>query len=83
MYSGSLSRGDQRALFIDNWNGQDLSGTLALVDLMTGNRKVIAQAVTNFANDASVDGAARVDYTVRGRYASAQDGLWRITLPTP
>jgi hypothetical protein len=83
VYSGMLSRGDQRALFIDEWNGQDLSGTLALVDLMTGERTVLARAVTNFAANASVDGDARVDYTVRGRYASAQDGLWRITLPTP
>ncbi len=31
----------------------------------------------------SVDGAARVMYAVRGRFASGQDGLWQTTLPAP
>jgi hypothetical protein len=44
---------------------------------------LLAHAVTDFAATGSVDGAARVMYAVRGRFASGQDGLWQTTLPAP
>ncbi|HET6151274.1 MAG TPA: hypothetical protein VFH68_27300 [Polyangia bacterium] len=75
--------GDHRALLIDRWNGQDASGSLGLFDLDRGTRQELARAVTDFAIDGSVDGEARVVYSVRGRFASGQDGLWQTTLPPP
>lgn len=82
-YSGATLRGNQRVLVIDHWNTQDGSGNLDLVDLRSGARQVLAHAVTGLAGSSSVDGAARVLYSVRGRFASAQDGLWETTLPAP
>lgn len=82
-YGGAATRGNRRLLLIDRWNAQDSSGTLALLDLESGARQDLAQAVTDFAVDGSVDGAARLAYAVRGRFASGQDGLWQTTLPPP
>jgi WD40 repeat protein len=82
-YSGRTLRGNHRVLVIDHWNSQDGSGNLELVDLPSGARQVLAHAVTDLAGSGSADGAARVLYSVRGRFASGQDGLWETTLPAP
>jgi hypothetical protein len=82
-YSSGNVRGNQRVLIIDHWNSQDESGNLDLVDLASGTHQVLASAVTDVAAGSSVDGAARVLYAVRGRFASGQDGLWQTTLPAP
>jgi hypothetical protein len=82
-FSGATLRGNQRLLIIDHWNTQDGSGNLDLIDLLSGTRQVLAHAVTDLAGSGSVDGPARVLYSVRGRFASAQDGLWETTLPAP
>jgi len=82
-YGGAVAHGNQRALLIDRWSAQDASGSLALFDLDRGTRQELARAVTDSAVDASADGAARVIYAVRGRFASGQDGLWQTTLPPP
>ena len=70
-------------LVIDHVNSQDESGNLELVDIASGTHQVLAHAVTDLAASGSVDGAARVLYAVRGRFASGQDGLWQTTLPAP
>jgi hypothetical protein len=82
-YNGDALRGNQRVLVIDHWNSQDASGNLELVDIASGTHQVLAHAVTDLAASGSIDGAARVMYAVRGRFASGQDGLWQTTLPTP
>jgi hypothetical protein len=82
-YGGANLLGNQRVLVIDHVNSQDLSGDLALVDIASGTSQLLAHAVTDFAATGSVDGAARVMYAVRGRFASGQDGLWQTTLPAP
>jgi len=82
-YGGAPVRGNQRVLVIDHVNSQDESGNLELVDIASGTHQVLAHAVTDLAASGSVDGAARVLYAVRGRFASGQDGLWQTTLPAP
>ena len=82
-YSGVALRGNQRVLVIDHWNSQDASGNLELVDIASGRQQVLAHAVTGVAASGSIDGAARVMYAVRGRFASGQDGLWQTMLPAP
>ncbi len=81
--NGAVTRGNRRVLLIDHWNGQDASGNLDLIDVSSGAHQVLAHAVTDFAVDSTVDGAARVIYAVRGRFTSGQDGLWNTTLPAP
>jgi hypothetical protein len=80
-YGGASFQGLRRLLLIDRWSSQDASGTLELLDMETGDQQTLAQAVSDFTIDASVDGAAHVAYVVHGRYGSGQDGLWQTTLP--
>jgi hypothetical protein len=80
---GGISRiANRRALFVDHWNSQDATGELTLVDIPTGTRQRLAQAVTGFTAWGSIDdGGTNVAYTVRGRVASGRDGLWLTALP--
>jgi hypothetical protein len=75
-------RGNRRALFVDHYNAQDGNGELVLVELATGARQTLARAVTDVAVFGALEeGGTDVAYTVRGRAASARDGLWLTTLP--
>jgi hypothetical protein len=80
---GGISRvSNERALFVDHWNSQDATGDLTLVDIPTGARQRLAQAVTGFTAWGDIDqGGTNVAYTVRGRVASGRDGLWLTALP--
>jgi hypothetical protein len=83
---GGLSRmGNRRVLVIDNWNSQDASGDLAVVDIVGGARKELGRAVTQFATSGGSidDGGADLAYAVRSRVASDRDGLWLTTIPPP
>jgi hypothetical protein len=80
---GGISRiANRRALFVDHWNSQDATGDLTLVDIPSGSRQRLAQAVTGFTASGDIDqGGSNVAYTVRGRVASGRDGLWLTALP--
>jgi hypothetical protein len=73
--------GNRRALFIDHYNFQDGNGEMALADVETGTRQLLARAVTAITLSGGVDGEAAVAYAARGRGASSRDGLWLTTLP--
>ena len=74
--------GNRWALFVDHFNAQDGNGELVLVDIATGTRQSLARAVTGVAlAGVSEDAGTDIAYAVRGRAASARDGLWLTTLP--
>ena len=81
-YGSSGRLGSRRALFLDHWNSQDDTGDLVLVDLVAGDRQIIASSVAEAAISGDVDaGGTQVACAVRTRSASARDGLWLNTLP--
>ena len=68
------------------FNQQDGTGLLGVVDRDTGLKKLISPSVVSYEGFglATVDGGAGqgvgIAYIVRGRYPSPQDGLWLATL---
>ncbi len=81
-YGGFSRMGNRRVLLVDGWNTQDASGTLVLLDMVTGARTVLGRAATAFALSGSVDdGGSNLAYVARSRVSSDRDGLWLTTLP--
>jgi hypothetical protein len=81
-YGQLAAGGNRRALLTDHWNSQDGSGEAVVIDNASGQRHVLGRSVTNLATSGNVDEAGGdVAYSVRGRGASARDGLWLTTLP--
>jgi hypothetical protein len=78
---GSFNTGRRRLLITADWNDQDGSGTLQLVDFTGGASSTLATSVPLFLMGGPVDDASLVTYTVRKRFESADDGLWVTTLP--
>jgi hypothetical protein len=66
-----------------DFNEQEGTGMLGLVNRETGVKRLISPAVSSFQilprSSAEPEGV-RVVYVVRGRNPSAQDGLWLATL---
>ena len=81
-YGGFSRMGNRRVLLVDGWNPQDASGTLVLLDMVTGARTVLGRAATAFGLSGSVDDAgSNLAYVARSRVSSDCDGLWLTTLP--
>ena len=69
----------------DSYSAADDTFTLAVVDAETGDERIVSTAVTEFRvpwTTAPPDATELpVVYIVRGRSASAQDGVWLARLP--
>jgi hypothetical protein len=75
---------DQKVIVGYDFNGQDGSGSLGLVDRNTGDKRLISTQVADYeptlppSGDSAV--AYYIAYLVRGRNPSSQDGLWIATI---
>jgi hypothetical protein len=87
-----LALGQTRALALLDWQLSTSTGTLTLIDLVTGGHTVLAENVYALAVDrgqsaqprpGNDDLAAGIQVAVlkRNRIASPYDGLWVVTLP--
>jgi hypothetical protein len=82
-----IAVGAHHALAYLDWVKSTSSGTLALIDLDTGARKVLGENVYDVALETpatKVDRlppGARVAFLMRHRIASPYDGVWMTTLP--
>lgn len=86
VFGDSLDFGGSSIITGYELNPQDGNGLLGVVDRDTGLKKPISPSVVSYGGFAvpTVDGGAAqqigIAYVVRGRYPSAQDGLWWATI---
>ena len=75
---------DQKLIVGYEFNGQDGTGSLGIVDRNTGDKRLISTQVADYeaTSPASKDSGVvyYLAYLVRGRNPSAQDGLWIATI---
>jgi len=80
------SRLDAHQILIGHrFSDQDQTGDLSLIDMDTGAERLLSHGVSDAALrfEDGPDRVLDVAFLVRGRFASAQDGLWFSKIPLP